>query len=133
MRGKTESDHIPCFHRKAHGVNDEAGVFLYTSTIGKVLTPLKVHSARLPSAFRLFYVKIGKLDKKLLLPPEIALLIRQQVLRINVCLFCIDIGRWATIKTLMNEAKFEALEQYRTSELFPMQSVRTGLRDGVDE
>lgn len=46
---------------------------------GKVLTPLKVFSARLPLAFGLFYAKIGKLDKKLLLPPETILLVRQQV------------------------------------------------------
>ena len=32
---------------------------------GKVLTPLKVHSARLPSAFGLFYAKIGKLDNQM--------------------------------------------------------------------
>ena len=40
----------------------------YTFTrrqFGKVLTPLKVHSARLPLTFGLFYSKIGKLDKKL--------------------------------------------------------------------
>ena len=55
---------------------------------GKVLTPLKVHSARLPPAFALFYTKIGKLDKKLLLPRETVLLIREQVARINICLFC---------------------------------------------
>ena len=85
---------------------------------GKVLTPLKVHSARLPPAFGLFYSKIPNLDKKLLLPPETALLIREQVARINVCLFCIDIGRWATIKASMNQAKFDALEQYSTSPLF---------------
>jgi alkylhydroperoxidase family enzyme len=85
---------------------------------GKVLTPLKVHSARLPPSFGLYYSKIGKLDKKLLLPPETALLIREQVARINMCLFCIDIGRWATIKTSMREAKFDALEQYSTSPLF---------------
>jgi len=85
---------------------------------GKVLTPLKVHSARLPPAFGLFYTKIGKLDKELLLPPEIALLIREQVARINVCLFCMDIGRSFTIKASMNEAKFDTLEQYRTSALF---------------
>src|SRR5262249_5610592 len=30
---------------------------------GKVLTPIKVHSARLPSAFGMFYGKISKLDK----------------------------------------------------------------------
>ena len=85
---------------------------------GKVLTPLKVHSARLPPAFGLFYSKIGKLDKELTLPPETALLIREQVARINICLFCMDIGRSFTIKASMNEAKFDALEQYRTSDLF---------------
>ncbi|MDE3066277.1 MAG: carboxymuconolactone decarboxylase family protein [Verrucomicrobiota bacterium] len=85
---------------------------------GKVLTPLKVHSARLPSAFGLFYAKVGKLDKKLTLPPETVLLVREQVARINVCLFCMDIGRAFTIKASMNQARFDALENYRTSSLF---------------
>jgi alkylhydroperoxidase family enzyme len=85
---------------------------------GKVLTPLKVHSARLPLAFGLFYTKIGTLDKKLTLSPETVLLIREQVARINVCLFCMDIARSVAIKVPMNQAKFDALEQYRTSSLF---------------
>jgi len=85
---------------------------------GRVLTPIKVHSARLPFAFGLFYGKVGQLDKKLTLPPELVMLIREQVARINVCLFCMDIGRSFTIEASMNEAKFDALEQYRTSELF---------------
>ena len=38
--------------------------------------------------------------------------------RLNVCLFCIDIGRSIAIKALMNQAKFDALEQYGTSPLF---------------
>src|SRR5262247_3654336 len=86
---------------------------------GKVLTPLKVHSARLPVAFGLFYAKIGKLDKKLTLSPETVMLVREQVARINVCLFCMDIGRSFTIKASMNQAKFDALDEYRTSSLFP--------------
>ncbi len=85
---------------------------------GKVLTPVKVHSARLPAAFGMFYAKIGKLDKKLSLKPEMVMLIREQVARINVCLFCIDIGRSFTIKASMNQAKFDALEEYKTSPLF---------------
>ncbi len=85
---------------------------------GKVLTPLKVHSARLPAAFGHFYSKIPKLDKKLTLPAETVMLIREQVTRINVCLFCMDIGRAFTIKASMNQAKFDALEQYPTSNLF---------------
>ncbi len=67
--------------------------FFTRRQFGKVLTPLKVHSARLPAAFGLFYAKIGKLDKKLTLSPEFILLVREQVARINVCEFCIDIAR----------------------------------------
>ncbi len=85
---------------------------------GKVITPLKVFCARLPVAFGLFYSKISQLDKKLLLPAETIMLIREEVARINVCLFCIDIGRSFAIKASMNEAKFDALEQYATSPLF---------------
>lgn len=86
--------------------------------LGTVITPLKVHSARLPPAFGLFHTKIPRLDKKLLLPPETALLVREQVSRINVCLFCIDGDRWAAIKASISEAKIDALEHYSTSPLF---------------
>jgi hypothetical protein len=85
---------------------------------GKVLTPLKVQSARLPSAFGMFYGKVSKLDQKLTLSPEMILLIRHQVARINICLFCIDIGRSFTIKASMDEAKCDALDQYPTSPLY---------------
>ena len=84
----------------------------------KVFTPVKVHSARLPLAFLMFYGKVGQLDKKLILPRETAMLIRQQVARINICEFCMDVGRWAAIKASISEAKLDALDQYRTSSLF---------------
>ncbi|MCC7084966.1 MAG: carboxymuconolactone decarboxylase family protein [Pirellulales bacterium] len=85
---------------------------------GKVLTPVKVVYARLPLGFGKFASKIGKLDKKLHLSPELALLIRERVAQLNVCLFCIDIGRSFVIKSSMNEAKFDALEEYRTNPQF---------------
>jgi len=85
---------------------------------GKVVTPLKVVMPRMPLAFPRFYGKIGQLDKKLLLNRETALLIRQQVARINVCSFCVDIARWFTIQSSMNQQKFDALDHYRTSPLF---------------
>jgi alkylhydroperoxidase family enzyme len=85
---------------------------------GKVMTPIKVYSARMPIAFGMFAGKIGTLDKKLTLPKETQLLIREHVAHINVCTFCTDIGRWFVMKASMNEAKFDALEDYRTSPLF---------------
>lgn len=85
---------------------------------GKVVTPVKVVSARMPLAFGTFAGKISKLDKKLVLPAETAMLVREQVAHINVCSFCMDIARAITIQASMNQAKFDALEDYRTSSLF---------------
>ncbi|MCF0038682.1 carboxymuconolactone decarboxylase family protein [Dyadobacter fanqingshengii] len=94
---------------------------LYSFTrrrFGKVITPIKVMAVRLPLAFGSFSGKIGQLDKKLQLPPETVMLIRERVAQINVCLFCIDIGRAHTIMSAMNQAKFDALPEYETSTLF---------------
>lgn len=101
-----------------HGLMLKLAYYFTRRQFGKVLTPVKVHSARLPSAFGLFYAKIGRLDQKLTLPREMVMLIREQVARLNVCLFCTDIGRAFVIKASMNEAKFDALEDYRTNALF---------------
>src|SRR4030095_3225375 len=91
---------------KPEGLIMKLVYFFTRRQFGKVLTPLKVFSARLPAAFGLFYDKVSKLDKKLTLPVETIMLVREQVARINVCLFCMDIGRAFTIKASMNEAKF---------------------------
>src|SRR5437899_13076806 len=77
---------------KPKGLMMKLAYYFTHRQFGRVLTPLKVHTARLPLAFGLFYTKIGKLDKKLLLPPETVMLIREQVARTNICLFCMDIG-----------------------------------------
>jgi len=85
---------------------------------GKVPTPVKVVYSRMPAAFGLFVSKISKLDKKLELPVETQMLVREKVAHINVCEFCIDIGRFFAIKAGMNEAKFDAINDYATSPLF---------------
>jgi alkylhydroperoxidase family enzyme len=85
---------------------------------GKVPTPVKVVYSRMPVAFGMFIGKISKLDKKLELPVETQMLVRERVAQINVCEFCIDIGRFFAIKAKLNEAKFDALHNYATSPLF---------------
>ena len=86
---------------------------------GKVFTPLKVFSARMPWEFYSnFYGQISQLDKSLEIGPEKAMLIRQQVARLNVCEFCIDSNRAGTIQASMDQAKFDALDSYATSPLF---------------
>ncbi len=85
---------------------------------GRVVTPLKVLAPRLPMNFCRFVGKIGALDKQISLPRELVMLIREQVAQINVCTFCIDIGRAFTIQESLSQAKFDALADYRTSPLF---------------
>jgi alkylhydroperoxidase family enzyme len=85
---------------------------------GKVPTPVKVMYSRLPAGFGMFVAKIGKLDKKLTLALETQFLIRERTAQINVCEFCMDIGRYFVVKSSMNEAKFDSLADYRTSPLF---------------
>jgi alkylhydroperoxidase family enzyme len=103
---------------KPHGLILKLAYYFTRRQFGKVLTPVKVVYARLPSDFARFVSKISKLDEKLQLPEETVLLIREQVARINVCHFCMDIARSVAVKARMHEAKFDALDQYRTSPLF---------------
>lgn len=115
--GQTDGPFLPPIE-KPRGLMMKLVYALTRRRFGKILTPLKVFSARMPLAFGQFYGKVSTLDKKLVLPAETQMLIRERVARINVCLFCIDIGRYFTIQKSMNQAKFDALAQYRTSPLF---------------
>ena len=93
--------------------------FFSRRQVGKVMTPLAVFAARMPLAFGNFYGKVSKLDKKLQLPPQTAVLIRERVASINSCLFCMDAARWYAMKESPdNAARFDALSEYRTSPLF---------------
>ena len=85
---------------------------------GKVLMPIKVFNARMPLEVGQFAGKIAELDQTLMLPKETAFLVRERVANINICSFCMDIGCAVTIRTSMNQAKFDALEEYNTSPLF---------------
>jgi len=93
----------------------------FQSSFGKVITPLKVHSARMPVSFFLHYIKTYSLEKKLKVGEETALLVREMVSRQNGCLFCMDAHRFATVamKGLKEcRDKLEALIEYQSSPLF---------------
>ncbi len=85
---------------------------------GKVLTMAKVLHARMPAAFAQYFGSAPVLDAQLVLPAETALLIRERVAQMNVCLFCMDSIRAAVIRASMNQAKFDALDEYRSNPLF---------------
>jgi len=86
---------------------------------GKVPGPFGVFCARMPSAFASFFGRVSRLDKKLELSSETAMLVRERVKGLNMCTWCIDAGRWyASNKAPHMLAKLDALGEYRTNPQF---------------
>src|SRR5437868_15457716 len=86
--------------------------------VGKVIAPIAVFAARMPSAFGNFYGKLPKLDKKLKLPYQTVVLIREYVASMNTRLFCMDAARWYARKESKESlARLDALCGYRTGPL----------------
>jgi alkylhydroperoxidase family enzyme len=87
--------------------------------VGKVTEPISVFAARMPIAFGNFYGKVSRLDKKLKIPSDTAVLIREHVASVNTCLWCMDAARWFAMKgPKENLVRLDALSEYRTSPLF---------------
>ena len=95
-------------------------VYFFTRRqFGRVASPIAVFSARMPTGFLSFYGKVSRLDKKLQLPSQTAVVIRERVASINSCLYCMDAARWfATRESADNVPRFDVLAEYRTSPLF---------------
>jgi alkylhydroperoxidase family enzyme len=94
-------------------------VFFFTRRkFGKVMGPLTVFAARMPTSFGMFYGKVPTLDKKLQVPWDLVLLVRGRVSSINGCLFCFDAANSYALEDPSTEKKFDALSEYQSSSLF---------------
>jgi alkylhydroperoxidase family enzyme len=127
LRTEVEDEHFPTAAEdvpflppieKPSGMMMKMVYFFSRRKVGEKFTPIKVFGARMPLAFGQLYGKVYSLDKKLTLPRETVMLIRERVASINVCRYCMDANRYYVIKASMNENKFNDLEDYRTSPLF---------------
>ncbi|MBS1884082.1 MAG: carboxymuconolactone decarboxylase family protein [Actinobacteria bacterium] len=86
---------------------------------GKVPRPFSVFAVRMPIAFGNFFGKVSKLDKKLALPADTAMLVRARVAGLNMCMWCVDGQRWFVGHETPEELpKLDAVGEYRTSPLF---------------
>lgn len=93
--------------------------FFVRRQFGKVMMSMWVFAARMPTAFMNYYYKMSALDKKLQLPSQTAVLIREQVASTNMCLFCMDASRWYVMTRAPEDlARLDALPEYRASPLF---------------
>ena len=110
------------------GLMVRMGYWYTRREFGRVPEPLSVFCARMPTAFTSFYGKIGKLDGKLTLPPELVTLVREQVATTNQCEFCMDSNRFAALnKVSIKPAKLDALPDFESSPEFT-EAERAALR-----
>ncbi|MGH3471133.1 MAG: carboxymuconolactone decarboxylase family protein [Nocardioidaceae bacterium] len=86
---------------------------------GLVPGPFSVFSTRMPFAFLSFFGKVSRLDKKLTLPHDLVVLVRERVASINMCTWCMDAQQWYVRKrTPEMIPKLDALPDYTTSPMF---------------
>jgi alkylhydroperoxidase family enzyme len=86
--------------------------------MGKVMTPVKVLTARMPGSLK-FTNEIVKFEtKKIRLQPELHYLIAALASQVNGCGFCADLARSMVIRTNIDPKKFDALTEYRTDPTF---------------
>ena len=88
---------------------------------GKVISPLSVVYARVPTSLRLVHEMSKLAEKGLSLDPELRFLIQHYVARLNGCGFCIDIGeamaqRADAASRLPRVADFETDETFTDAE-----------------
>jgi alkylhydroperoxidase family enzyme len=104
---------------KPRGLYLKLAYFFMGRQFGTVISSVRVFAARMPTAFMNYYYKMSKLDKKLQISSQTAVLVREQVASINMCLFCMDASRWYVMtKEPGDLARLDALPEYRASPLF---------------
>jgi alkylhydroperoxidase family enzyme len=87
-------------------------------TLGRPITPSQLIYNRVPAGWRisLAFQLFERYGAKL--PQELLLLLATRVAMLNGCAFCQDIKRAYAIRTRLGTRRFDALADWRNSELF---------------
>ena len=86
-------------------------------TLGRVITPVKVVTARVPGSATVAQT-MNTTAAKLSLDPELRFLIKSYVATLNGCAFCTDIAHAHAQNRSVPTNKYNALLQYDTSDVF---------------
>lgn len=93
--------------------------------LGKVITPVKVHSVRFPEGLGLSK-KIVETEEKITLDSKLKHLIKVYIATLNGCGFCIDIGKAHAKKKKLDSGIFDDLLRFEESSKFS-ESEKTAL------
>jgi AhpD family alkylhydroperoxidase len=104
--------------KKPDGLKLRFVYWMMRRKFGKVMTPLKVVTARIPGSlglnrkFQRFHVNGIQLE------PELKLMVGTLTSEINGCGFCLDLAQSEAVRENLGMEKMNALAEYQTSPLF---------------
>jgi len=85
---------------------------------GKVITPMKVVTARVPKSMGVTYEISKMMENGFSLDKELQFLLHTHISQVNECSFCIDIARAMTLRECGSLEKIEKLPRYRDDSAF---------------
>jgi AhpD family alkylhydroperoxidase len=85
---------------------------------GKVITPLKVVTARVPKSARMSYEIAKMMEHGFTLEKSLQSLLHIHISQLNQCGFCIDIGTAFAIEEGASQEKIRDIPNYRSSSRF---------------
>jgi AhpD family alkylhydroperoxidase len=88
--------------------------------IGKVITPMKVVTARVPKSLRMTYEIAKMAEKGFTLDRGLQFLLHTHISEINGCQFCIDISQAAALSEGRSLEKIKKLPRYREDPAFSL-------------
>src|SRR5579862_2799055 len=85
---------------------------------GKVITPMKVVTARVPKSMRVSYEIAKLMEHGFTLGKELQLLLHTHISQVNQCHFCIDIAEAMALSESGSLEKIKKLPRYREDSAF---------------
>jgi AhpD family alkylhydroperoxidase len=100
------------------GLMMRVGFWFARRKFGKVITPMKVVTARVPKSARLSYEVAKMMEHGFSLDPELQFLLHVHISEVNECHFCIDIGKALAVSQGKSLDKINRLANYREDAVF---------------
>ncbi len=85
---------------------------------GKVITPMKVVTARVPRSLRMVYETSKMMENGFSLDKKLQFLLHAHIAQLNQCHFCIDIARAVALRESGSLEKINKLLRYREDAAF---------------
>lgn len=103
---------------RPNGLMLRVGFWFARRKFGKVITPMKVVTARVPKSMRLSYEMAKLMEHGFSLDPDLQFLLHVHISEVNQCHFCIDIGKALVLSQGKSLDKIDKLACYRQDPIF---------------